>query len=101
MLPDAEGFAEGALVNDALGVGLSVRYRAAELPFFNQWKQLIDGRYVVSLEPLNSRGGNRPRARERGVLPMLEPGEVRSFRVDLTALRGADELAALRARLAS
>jgi galactose mutarotase-like enzyme len=99
MLPNADGFAEAALVNDRLGVGVAVRYRAAELPFFNQWKQLIDGRYVVSLEPLNSRGGNRARAREHGVLPMLEPGEVRSFRVDLIALRGADELAARRVLL--
>lgn len=99
MTPDADGCYEGAILNDRLGVGVSLRFPAAELPWFRQWKALVQRRYVVALEPANHAGGNRVRARELGTLPMLEPGETRSFHLDVTVLRGADELAAARERL--
>jgi hypothetical protein len=99
LLPDADGMGGAALLNPRLGIGLELRFPLAELPHLNQWKALVAGRYVVALEPINSRGGNRTRQRERGTLPMLAPGETRDFHVELTVLRGEDELASARERL--
>jgi len=99
MAPDADGNYEGAILNDRLGVGVALRFPAAEMPSFRQWKALVQRRYVVALEPANHAGGNRVQARERGHLPMLDPGETRTFHLDITVLRGAKELAATRERL--
>jgi hypothetical protein len=99
LAPDAEGYGEGALLNDRLGLGLLLRFPLAALPSFRQWKALMNGRYVVALEPANYVGGNRSQARERDTLQTLEPGEVRTFHLEITTLRGAEELAATRERL--
>ena len=52
---DAEGFARAALVNRAFdggrGIGAYLRWRAAELPWMIQWKQIGQGAYVAGLEP--------------------------------------------------
>jgi hypothetical protein len=99
MVADAEGYFEGAILNERLEIGVALRFPAAELPSFRQWKALVQRRYVVALEPANYAGGNRVQARERGTLPTLEPGESRTFHLDVTVLRGRDELAATRKRL--
>jgi hypothetical protein len=99
LVPDGEGHAEAALLNPRLQVGLALRFPIAELPYLAQWKALVARRYVVSLEPTNQPGGNRARQRERGTLPRLAPGEVRTFHLELSVLRGADELEAARERM--
>jgi hypothetical protein len=101
MIATADGMGEAALLNPRLQTGLFLRFPLAELPHFNQWKALVEGRYVVSLEPINSRGGNRIRQRERGTLPFLAPGETRTFHLEITVLRGAAEIDAVRSHLAT
>jgi hypothetical protein len=99
LVADADGYAEAALLNPRLEVGLTLRFPIAELPHLAQWKALVARRYVVSLEPTNQLGGNRARHRERGTLPSLAAGEVRTFHLELGVLRGAQELAAARERM--
>ena len=100
LVPDRDGLCEVGLVNPALagGFGVALRFPAAELPFFKQWKALLDGRNVVAIEPGNCWGFGRGQERERGSLATLAPGEERSFHVELTVLRGAAELDGLRER---
>lgn len=100
VIADGAGYCEAALLNDRLATGLLLRFPHAELPSLKQWKALIDGRYVVALEPTNCAGAGRARERALGRLPMLAPGEQRTFHLELTVLRGAAELAAARDRLA-
>ena len=92
LVPDSAGNCEVGLVNPTLagGLGVALRFPAAELPFFKQWKALLDGRNVVAIEPGNCWGFGRAQERERGTLAVLEPGEERSFHVELTVLRGAE-----------
>ena len=67
---DAEGSARAALVNRAFdgghGLGAYLRWRAAELPWMIQWKQIGQGAYVAGLEPATNwtigRRRNVPRA---------------------------------------
>jgi hypothetical protein len=100
IVADAEGTCEAALLNDRLAMGLVLRFPHAELPSFKHWKALVDGRNVIALEPTNCVGAGRARERELGRLPMLDPGEVRVFHLEVTVARGEAELAAVRARLA-
>jgi hypothetical protein len=89
---DAEGFTMAALVNMPLGLGVFVRSRQAELPFFTQWKMMGEGMYVVGLEPGNCLVEGRTRERASGRLSFLAPGEEREFLLECGVLEGDPEL---------
>ena len=90
----SDGFACAAMLNRELGggIGLRVRYDTSTLPYLNEWKMMGQGDYVVGIEPCNSPCANRAEVRERGLLPMLDPGELREMTVEIDVLEGADEL---------
>lgn len=79
----SDGMAEATLRNPWLGVDLRLRFRKAELPFMAEWKMMGKGTYVVGLEPANSFVSGRVQEKEAGRLQMIEPGEKRSFRVEV------------------
>ncbi len=81
--PDGDGMARVTLRSGAMRIELA--YDAAALPRFTQWRQYGAGDYVLGLEPGNV--GVRGRAWERanGSLPMLAPGETRTFRMNISA----------------
>ncbi len=81
-----------------LGVALS--YDSKTLPEFVQWKMTGANHFVLGLEPANCRTLGRKAERDRGTLQMLSPGERREFRLELSVLNGADEVAnAVRSQL--
>jgi hypothetical protein len=101
----ADGHARAAIVNrhvgDDRGLGFEVMYDPTSLPALFTWRKLDRGDYVMSLEPANTRAiQGREYAAARGLLPFLEPGEERVYRLDLTALCG-DALHASIATIAS
>jgi hypothetical protein len=80
---DADGWAETAVVNQRLGVALYVKQRPEQLPFLWQWKQLSQATYVTGIEPANCLGRGRADDRARGTLQFLEPGERRTYNVEI------------------
>jgi len=96
LMADAGGRAHAALVNRRLdgGLGLYVSFDAAALPYLTEWKMLGPGEYVLGMEPCNAPCENRAILRERGQLPMLEPGESRTMRVEIGVLAGNGEIEA-------
>ncbi len=80
---DAEGYSRAAIINRDLDFGGYVRYRAAELPFFAQWKLMDAGGYVCALEPANQWETPRKKLREEGRLRFLQPGEEVNYRLEL------------------
>jgi hypothetical protein len=80
---DADGWAQTALVNRRLGLGLFIRQRPEQLPFLWQWKQLGQGAYVTGLEPANCFGRGRADDRARGTLQFLAPGEQRTYNLEI------------------
>ena len=94
--PDEAGFVHLALVNPEAGAGLALgvylRYRRDQLPYLVEWKMLQRGVYAVGLEPANCPLRPRDQLRERGELPMLEPGEVRRFDLEVGVMEGSEEL---------
>ena len=91
IIPDAGGYATAGLVNVPLGLGLYVRARQKELPFFTEWKMMGKGMYVVGLEPGNCLVEGRARERAAGRLSILEGGEEREFLVECGVLDGGLE----------
>ncbi|MEW6047573.1 MAG: DUF4432 family protein, partial [Bacillota bacterium] len=74
--------------DEARGIGVHLSYAAATLPLLVQWKLCASGAYVLGLEPANCHVEGRSRERERGSLVVLEPGEVRRYRLQLEMLAG-------------
>jgi hypothetical protein len=83
-----DGFVKVVLANEALGIGLQLRYRQQELPEFTQWKQMGWGTYTLGIEPGNSRPEGRIAARKRGALAELAPGQQVSYQVEISVLEG-------------
>ena len=100
LTPDSEDFVRAALVNPAFlggqGIGIYVKYRSTELPFFTEWKQMGEGDYVVGMEPANCLVEGRDIDRAAGRLQFLEPGESREYHLEIGVLSSVEEFDALR-----
>jgi len=83
MTPDANGRVRAEIWNQEIGFGAYLCYRADTLPCFTQWKMMGAGTYVCGLEPSNAPLTSRAELRERGELPILQPGESREFEIEL------------------
>jgi len=71
------------VVNAARGLTFTLRY-SETLPALFQWKLTATKHYVLGLEPANTPEiQGRAAARESGRLPRLEPGESRTYRVEI------------------
>jgi hypothetical protein len=79
-----------ALINRRLGngLGLRLRYRLAELPFFTQWKMLGDREYVLGLEPGNCRPIGRAATRAAGELVELPVGAEAEMGFEIDVVEG-------------
>lgn len=87
--PDKQGKATVNIHNPDLKLGLSISYSHNTLPHLFQWKMMGKGAYVVGIEPANCGViEGRAIARVRGALPMLEPGEMRTYRLCFTVYDG-------------
>ena len=87
MQADGDGFVRVDLISEAvqdgLPLGLYVRYRQAELPCFIEWKMMGQGVYSVGLEPATNWVDGRSRERLSGALTVLQPGETRSYYLEI------------------
>jgi len=73
-----DGYAEAVLENPDLlanGLRVKVRFTKDSLPYCSEWKQIGEGDYVVGIEPSTWLPEGRAKARERGELRFLAPGE--------------------------
>jgi len=100
---DGEGYARAALVNRPFaggrGIGVYLRWRAAELPWMVQWKMIGQGAYVSGLEPATNWTIGRDQERAAGRLGCLEPGETRHYHVEIGVLASRAEIDAFAAAL--
>lgn len=81
-----------AVANRGAGLGLYQLYRREQFPHHFVWRMLGEGTYAVGIEPSTNRTAGRLDARERGELIELEPGEKRSYDLELGALDGEAEI---------
>jgi hypothetical protein len=85
---DGDGVGEVSLDNPRVGVGLTMRFDLSGLPVLYQWKMFSEHTYVMGLEPANCRGiQGRAQTRADGDLPILQPGESASYRVEFQLRR--------------
>jgi hypothetical protein len=88
-----------AVVNRRRGIGAYEVFNKQQLPFHFVWRMLGEGAYTVGIEPSTNRTGGRLDARERGELIVMEPGETRTYDLELGALEGHSEIEAFAERV--
>jgi hypothetical protein len=98
---ESDGTVPVAIVNRETGLGLYQLYDREQFPHHFVWRMLGEGTYVVGIEPSTNRTAGRLDARERGELINLQPGEKRSYDLELGALQGEGEVGGFAARVAS
>ena len=73
------------LINDSLGLAVSVTWERATLPRLWQWVHRGAGIYALGIEPANCSVLGRGADRSAGTLPTLAPGEERVTRLRIEA----------------
>lgn len=79
--------------------GLAMRWPTDQLPYLTQWKNTRQNIYVSGVEPGNCVPEGQNRARKSGRLTMLQPGESRTFQIQLDVLPDADAVQASREQI--
>lgn len=75
---------EARVASPTAGAVLTLRFDSGDLPELYQWKQLEAGAYVLGIEPANAQAINgRSEARHNGTLPVLDPLESRTHRIEI------------------
>lgn len=98
--PASDGTVWCGLLNPNLGThgtGVYVKCRKDQATHFGEWKQMGEGDYVVGLEPSTWYPEGRAEARRRGELKFIEPGEVKTFDLEVGVFEGELELVSLSA----
>jgi hypothetical protein len=88
MRADPAGRVTAGIANDGLGLAAYETYRADTLPHHLVWRMLGRGTYVVGVEPSTNRLAGRLDARERGELIHLQPGQTRTYELELGVVLG-------------
>lgn len=91
-VPDPDGYVTAAVINDRLGLGLKLRYTAASLPRFMEWKSTASGDYVLGLEPANASVFGRAHHAKEGGWRVLAPFETERTELVFTVLDGPEAL---------
>ena len=83
---DESGHCTAGLFNERLGLAVSLRFQKAQLPWLTNWQHWSKGEYVTGIEPGTHPPIGQAKAREEGSLLFLEPGESRSYEIELNVL---------------
>ncbi len=92
----ADGFAAALAVNEALNLGVYLRYHTENLPALAQWKSMRSGDYALGLEPCNTRLRGRAAERHYGAMRRIGGFSRLHFTVELGVLDGRAAIDAFR-----
>jgi len=83
--PGPDGWCTATVTGPEAGLAVTVRWEAAGLPRFWQWVHPAPGLGVLGLEPANCSVLGVAADRAAGRLPVLEPGQERTTRLEVLA----------------
>lgn len=83
---DGTGQCTVGLYNAKLGLAVSMRFQKQQLPWLTNWQHWGKGEYVTGLEPGTHPPIGQAKAREQNTLLFLEPGQTRTYDLELEVL---------------
>ena len=78
------------VINDRVGFGVYIQTSGDTLPYFCEWKMMDERDYVLAVEPSNVPCENRKVLREKGLLPILQPGDSRTMSLKIGVAEGKE-----------
>lgn len=88
---DKSGNTMIALINEEMGIGVYEKFNKQQLPKFTEWKMMGQSEYVLGLEPGTAVPNGRKWVREQGELLFIQPGEIKTFNIELGVLENKKE----------
>jgi hypothetical protein len=82
---DGDGLCRVGAFNRKLGLKLSIGFDPEQLPCFTNWQHWAAGEYVTGLEPGTNFPVGQAAARDMGTLIVMEPGESRTYNLEIKA----------------
>ena len=89
---DEKGLTFASIINEPMEIGFYISYNQKELPFLTEWKMMGQQDYVVGIEPGNCLPIGRKASKEKGWLDKLEPGNTKSFTLEMGMLTTWEEI---------
>lgn len=80
---NGEGECQCGIYNAALNLAVSLKFKKAQLPWLTNWQHWGKGEYVTGLEPGTNPPIGQIEARKEGALIFLNPGETKSYELEL------------------
>lgn len=90
--PDSSGLYSCGLHNPQLGIAVALAFRKEQLPSLTNWQHWAKGEYVTGLEPGTNPPIGQAKAREQNQLIHLEPGESRTYNLELEVIDQEGEI---------
>lgn len=84
--PDSAGFCVCGLYNPRLTLAVRLKFKKEELPWLTNWQHWGTDEYVTGLEPGTNPPIGQARARELSQLTLLEPGEKKTYHLQIEVL---------------
>ncbi|AWO00575.1 DUF4432 domain-containing protein [Chitinophaga alhagiae] len=81
-----DGWSTCGLHNPQIGLAAVLRFKKEQLPWLTNWQHWGPGEYVTGLEPGTHPPIGQAAARKQGTLILLQPGESRSYELELSVL---------------
>ncbi|GAC1591178.1 MAG: aldose 1-epimerase family protein [Chitinophagaceae bacterium] len=78
--------------NAALGIALVMKFKKDQLPWLTNWQHWGEGEYVTGLEPGTNPPVGQAKARQRGTLIQLAPGEKKLYDLEIEILDNAERI---------
>lgn len=91
-VPDNDGKCTCGLHNTRIGLALVIRFQKKQLPWLTNWQHWGKGEYVTGMEPGTHPPIGQAKAREQHELIFLQPGETRSYDIEIEVLENEAEI---------
>jgi hypothetical protein len=89
---DEAGWCTCGLHNATIGLALSLRFKKEQLPWLINWQHWGKNEYVTGLEPSTNPLIGQAKAREQNELIFLQPGETRTYDLELEVLQTEENI---------
>ena len=86
VVPDASGNCTAGMYNNKINLAVAIRFNKKELPWLTNWQHWGKGEYVTGLEPGTNPPIGQAKARAQNKLIFLDPGETRSYNLEMEVL---------------
>ena len=86
IVPDESGRCIAGMYNNKIKLAVAIRFNKKELPWLTNWQHWGKGEYVTGLEPGTHPPIGQAKARAQNTLIFLEPGEIRSYNLEMEVL---------------